>query len=386
MTSVGRENMAPMVTKTKKQDEQVLQSEDDILACINSPFPAHHHSMPLGRGDDCAVIKTPAEVCVSTDLFLEDVHFRRSYFSPEEIGHKALAVNISDIAAMGAKPLAFSMGLMLPKGIERGYLQRMMQGMADLAQQHDLVLSGGDISRSANLGFSITIYGEAGNKDDKFLQRGTCHEGDSIFILGEIGLARVGLLSLEKQGRMATSLYPTACQAHLLPQPLVAAGRLLAECGHLVDTPVSLMDLSDGLARDVHRLLGKNQHGQAMGADLQITEDMLHADILAFAEHELQEQVGQGPNSLNKENILSQTMDRALHHAFIGGEDYALLGACSSAMFKKIQASLRMHNEQGASKKSMPTLRRIGMVTHGPVTLNGRMVEQHGFDHFATTN
>lgn len=378
--------MAPMATMTtvkKQQDAQILQSEDDILACINSLFPEHHHKMSLGRGDDCAVMKTPAEVCVSTDLFLEDVHFRRSYFSPEEIGHKALAVNISDIAAMGAKPLAFSMGLMLPKDIERDYLQRMMQGMVDLAQQYDLALSGGDISRSARLGFSITIYGEAQSEKGKFLQRGTCHEGDIIFILGEIGLARVGLLSLEKQGRMATSFYPTACQAHLLPQPLVAAGRLLAEAGHMLTDcgNIALMDLSDGLARDMHRLLGKNQYGQALGADLEITEDMLHADMLAFAEHELREHEGQDATCLSRQAILN----RALHHAFMGGEDYALLGACAPAMFEKIQAMLAMQDEQSTPKKTMPTLHRIGVVTSGLMSLNGRMMEQTGFDHFATS-
>ena len=79
-------------------------SEDSILACLARHFPATHPSLLLGRGDDCAVLKAGTPLCVSSDLFLEDVHFRRSYFTPEEIGHKALAVNVSDIAACGGRP------------------------------------------------------------------------------------------------------------------------------------------------------------------------------------------------------------------------------------------------------------------------------------------
>ncbi len=341
--------------------------------------------MPLGRGDDCAVMTTPHEICVSTDVFLEDVHFRRSYFTPEDIGHKALAVNISDIAAMGAKPLAFSMGLMLPKGIERDYVQRMMQGMADLARCYDLALSGGDISRATSLGFSITIYGEAvgikgsekehgGAKGNKFLQRGTCHEGDIVFILGDIGLARVGLLSLEVMGRTACSLYPTACQAHLAPLPLVEAGRMLAAY-----EDVSLMDVSDGLARDVPRLLGYG-HGTPLGADLRITADMLHADVLAFAKAEVAQEnalVHVTADAVTADVISAkQIADRAIHHALLGGEDYALLGACSPALFDKLRQHL-------ADTANMPALHRLGVVTTGPVTLNGHAIHGSGFDHFS---
>ena len=81
-------------------------SEDGILACLARHFPQTHASLLLGRGDDCAVLKAGRPLCVSSDLFLEDIHFRRSYFSPEDMGHKALAVNVSDLAACGSRPLA----------------------------------------------------------------------------------------------------------------------------------------------------------------------------------------------------------------------------------------------------------------------------------------
>ena len=89
-------------------------SEDGILACLGRHFPQTGPSLLLGRGDDCAVLRGGKPLAVSSDLFLEDVHFRRSYFTPEETGYKALAVNVSDLAACGARPAAFTLCLGLP--------------------------------------------------------------------------------------------------------------------------------------------------------------------------------------------------------------------------------------------------------------------------------
>lgn len=368
----------------------ILQSEEDFLSCINALFPERHASMPLGRGDDCAVLQSPEHICISTDLFLENVHFRRSYFTPEEIGHKALAVNLSDIAAMGAKPLGFSMALMVPPHMPRDYMERMMAGMAALAQRHDVPLTGGDISRSASLGFSITVWGAMQNEGRQiqneghqaltkpapsrgFLQRGTCHTGDIIFIVGHLGLARIGLLALEKEGKQARQAYPTACAMHLMPQPYIEAGLCLAR-----HEGISLMDLSDGLARDIPRLLGSGHAGGyghdaeniALGAALSINADLVHTDILAFA----QDQRAQGMLDHEKGNT---EPSMALHHAFEGGEDYALLGACSPATFAQLQNEARIN-------KALEQLHAIGTVTtSGLITLNGHPVTSQGFDHFA---
>ena len=146
-------------------------SEDSILACLARHFPATHPSLLLGRGDDCAVLKAGTPLCVSSDLFLEDVHFRRSYFTPEEIGHKALAVNVSDIAACGGRPLAFTLALGLPDDVDALWLDRFFSGMAALAQEQRLALAGGDLSRSPFLHVSITIWGESYTGGD-FLVRG----------------------------------------------------------------------------------------------------------------------------------------------------------------------------------------------------------------------
>src|SRR6056297_3491168 len=138
----------------------MVHSEDDFLSLIDRYFPNDSKSMQVGRGDDCAVVTVPGRICVTTDLFLEDIHFRRAYFGPGDIGHKSLAVNISDIAAMGGRPLGFSVGLTVPPGLDGGFWEAFMAGMADLAARHDLVLTGGDLSRGERLGVCVTVWGD----------------------------------------------------------------------------------------------------------------------------------------------------------------------------------------------------------------------------------
>ena len=297
-------------------------SEDSILACLARHFPATHPSLLLGRGDDCAVLKAGTPLCVSSDLFLEDVHFRRSYFTPEEIGHKALAVNVSDIAACGGRPLAFTLALGLPDDVDALWLDRFFSGMAALAQEQRLALAGGDLSRSPFLHVSITIWGESYTGGD-FLVRGGSMPGDSLFVVGRPGLARVGLQVLEKEGRAALEHWPAACAAHLLPVPQVDAGLMLARAGANARPP-ALMDLSDGIMRDLPRLLGRTGESRArregdtgtatdsgLGAAILLPQGMLHPEVVRHARE----------NGLNP-----------VHEALLGGEDYALLGSCAPDM------------------------------------------------------
>lgn len=135
-------------------------SEDGILACLARHFPQTHASLLLGRGDDCAVLKAGRPLCVSSDLFLEDIHFRRSYFSPEDMGHKALAVNVSDLAACGSRPLGFTLCLGLPDWVDMAWLEAFFSGMAALAGQQRMALAGGDLSRCRQLHICVTVWGE----------------------------------------------------------------------------------------------------------------------------------------------------------------------------------------------------------------------------------
>lgn len=335
---------------------QYIISEDDFLALIAATVPNTHPSLILGRGDDCAEVACPPQLAVSTDLFVEDVHFRQRYFTPEEIGYKAMAVNISDMAAAGAQPLGVSVGLVAPVPFPRDRARGIIEGMATAARRYNLALAGGDLSRGEKLVLCVTIWGAPapGRPDDatpRFLRRGPVAPGDVLFLCGRAGLARAGLALLEERGRKALADYPVACEALLEPTPLVDAGLALAA---LPDC--RLMDVSDGLLRDLPRLLGA--YGMRCGAAATLPEASLHPEVASYARG-----IGEHPPLF----------------AFRGGEDFSLLGACSPETFPLAVAALK------ANAPGVPVL-RLGAVTEDPViTLNGRCLTDEGFDHFSRT-
>lgn len=342
--------------------QTLLDSEFAFLERLERHFPRTHGTLLKGRGDDCALVAWPERVLVSTDLFVEHVHFRRAYFSPFQIGHKSLAVNLSDIAGMGGTALGFSLGLMAPYGtdasLDTAFWDELLAGMAALAERCSVPLVGGDLSRGPCLGLCITVWGESVRP----VFRGDCSPGDVLFLCSPaghgaaaLGLARAGFLALEEQGSEALATHPAATSAHLLPEPLLDAASVLASHAGVR----SLMDLSDGLATDLPRLLGAELHPQAgkqqtYGAALDIAEQSLHAELLDVCQRQ-----GRDP----------------LREAVLGGEDYCLLGACTSAALKELSSRL-----QGFS--------RIGTVTEGAgLVCNGkdfRTLTGPGFDHFRT--
>lgn len=328
-----------------------IESEDDFLALIAAKLPNSHPSLILGRGDDCAEIRCPERMAVSTDLFVEDIHFRKRYFSPFETGYKALAVNISDMAAAGAKPLGVSVGLVAPVPFAREEAEGLIDGMAKAAADFDIALTGGDLSRGGKLAFCVTIWGAPAPKSapaQPFLRRGPVREGDVIFLCGQIGLARAGLALLESQGRAAAAEFPASCRAHLMPEPLVATGLLLSQ-----HTSCRLMDLSDGLMRDLPRMLAA--YGVFFGARITLSEKDLHPETLAYTQ---------------------KTGDDPALFAFTGGEDYALLGACPEDVFFAISKTLEQEKEYYGA-------REIGRVTReAGIVLNGKTLAAKGFDHF----
>ena len=153
-------------------------SEDSILTCLGRHFPQTGPSLLLGRGDDCAVLKGARPLAVSSDMFLEDVHFRRSYFTPAETGYKALAVNVSDLAACGARPAGFTLCLGLPGWVDAAWLDAFFSGMAGLAAEHNMVLAGGDLSSCERLHISVTVWGEPADPGT-FLVRGGSMPGQT---------------------------------------------------------------------------------------------------------------------------------------------------------------------------------------------------------------
>ncbi|MBQ7617865.1 MAG: thiamine-phosphate kinase [Desulfovibrio sp.] len=334
-------------------------SEDEILQCISSFFPNKHPSIDFGRGDDCALFHVGHSMAVSTDLFLENVHFRRAYFTPEDVGYKALAVNLSDLAACGARPVGFTLCLGLPHDLGMDWLKHFFSGMAKLAEKYNMILMGGDLSRSSSVHISITAFGEISGVSC-FLTRGGSMPGDKIFLVGQIGLAHVGLNVLEQLGRSAFESYPIACQAHLHPLPHCEAGQVLARAAYHVRPP-ALMDVSDGLIRDLPRLLGlkgelgtSQAEGICPGARLNLPPHIIHPEVLQWS-HE-------------------QHLD-PLQTLLLGGEDYALLGTCAPDLLPTLEAAI-------------PEFICIGTITkEEKIICNGQEITSfEGFDHFANQN
>ncbi|WP_029895753.1 thiamine-phosphate kinase [Desulfohalovibrio reitneri] len=315
-----------------------LASENEFLAMVDDIFPAAHDHMELGRGDDCAVLRCPSRLCLTTDAFLEDVHFRRAYFTPEEAGRKALLVNVSDLAGMGAQPLGFSLDLLIPPGLPDDWWRRALEGMRDVAVEAGMALVGGDLSVAAQVGFCVTAWG--GPWAERALARGQARPGDTLFAVGPLGLARAGLLALERMGREdAEADSPEAVCHHLSPPLLLQASRRLSA----IPGVRGLMDVSDGLARDVPRFLAPET-----GALIDLSPDALHPEVRRAA-------AGAG--------------DKAPLFAYLGGEDYALLGACAPAAREAAQSA-------GACI--------LGVVTDSPgvILLNEEPAPVRGFDHF----
>ena len=191
----------------------------------------------LGPGDDAALLSVDRPISVTTDAVVERVHFRRDGVDAARIGHKALAVNLSDLAAMGARPFAFTCALSLPDDVDDGWLDDFASGMARLASRHGAALVGGNFTRARELSVTITAMGV---QEGEALRRDLARSGDAVMLVGEVGVA-AGELSWLLAGR---SLPPGRSALHE-PEPLCLAGvraAMRVRCG---------IDVSDGLVQDV---------------------------------------------------------------------------------------------------------------------------------------
>lgn len=207
----------------------------------------------VGVGDDCAVIPQGdgSALLVSTDAMVEDVHFRRSYFSGEDLGWKLIAVNVSDIAAMGGVPEYAVINLQLSPGIDRDYLQAIYRGIDLAALEYGVVLVGGDTSSSATFSVSLTIIGRAKNP---FL-RSAAKVGDDLWLSGRVGEAGLGLKILEGTYEIEdAALRHRAVSAHLRPRPELFLSQKLAE--HNLAN--AMIDVSDGLMQDASHIAKKS--------------------------------------------------------------------------------------------------------------------------------
>lgn len=231
--------------------------EHALIARVRDRVPPTPGWVAVGLGDDAAVIapeRNALEV-VTTDALVEGVHFDRAFTPPAAIGHRALAVNLSDLAAMGASPRAALLSLVLPPGLPLADFEAMVDGFMALAAAHGVALIGGNITRSPGpLIVDVTAMGTV--RPRRVLTRSGARPGDEVWVSGDIGSAAAGLQSLSAGPREGAHM--AACEAAFLePQPRVRLGTLLGRNR----AASSCVDLSDGLADGLHQLAGASGVG-----------------------------------------------------------------------------------------------------------------------------
>ncbi len=218
----------------------------------------------VGPGDDAAVIATErgALEVLTTDAQVEGVHFDHRFVPADAIGHRALAVNLSDLAAMGATPRAALLSLVLPDALDVAVVDGMLDGLTALAARHGVTLIGGNISRSPGpLVVDVTAVGSV--RPRRVLRRAGARPGDGVYVTGSIGDALVGLHSLQQKLGPQGSAPQTAEQRYLYPEPRVRIGMLLGRNR----AATACMDLSDGLADAVRQVAAASSVGITIDAD-----------------------------------------------------------------------------------------------------------------------
>ncbi|GAA5523140.1 thiamine-phosphate kinase [Aliifodinibius salicampi] len=343
-----------MADSPSSQKISDLSEEEIIRLFSGSSIPRG----AMGIGDDCAASEGPGglERLISTDLLVEDVHFRLDSINAEDLGHKALAVNISDIAAMGGTSDGYFLSLALPGMVSINWLQRFRNGLTDLAQKYDIPLLGGDTTRSeSHIMISVTIMGIV--NPDSLKLRSMAEPGDRICVTGPLGDSVAGLKILShphKYQSLSDNHRKKLIQRHCKPDPAVYEGKWLGQ----QDEVHAMIDISDGLLSDVRHIAEQSD------CKIEIALDRLPLTpaFEAFCS-------------------IEGTDKQARELAAVGGEDYQLLFSVAESHISDLKDQFR--------EKFGKPLYDIGKVTKREpriVTLwDGSPVEvnEQKFKHFS---
>ncbi len=322
--------------------------EFELLARLRERLPPPGPRIRIGSGDDAAVTVPGGATATSVDALVEGVHFRRDTATLTQIGRKALATALSDLAAMGAEAGEAYVAVGVPTDLDEEGCLELIDGIGALAVETGTTLAGGDVTRAPVLTLAVTVVGHAATAE-QLVDRDGAKPGDALVLSGEIGAAAAGLLLLERP-ELATEV-PDEIAARLRlrqldPVPRLAAGQALAAAGAR-----AMIDLSDGLGGDASHL------ATASGVAIRIDADALP---LASGVAEVAAAAGRGPLEL----------------AASGGEDYELLAALPPDRLAAAVAAV--------GKTAATRLTQIGAVSDGEgveIRLpGGGILEPAGFD------
>lgn len=311
--------------------------------------PVRHAA--LGVGDDCALLapRPGMQLAISSDMLVEGRHFFADV-DPEALGHKALAVNLSDLAACGARPLAFTLALALPR-VDESWLAGFSKGLLALADAHGCELVGGDTTQGP-LNICITVFGEV--PAGQALLRSGARAGDDIYVSGTLGDARLALEALLGHIHLPDELLAQARQRLEQPTPRVQLGQRLRGIAS------SALDVSDGLLGDLRHILAAS----GVGAEIELakTTELIAASALFT-----------GPEAIFGMELMHQC-------TLAGGDDYELAFTAAPAQRDAVQS---------AARQADVAVTRIGRITATPGL---RLLDAQGqpqpvayasFDHFA---
>ena len=240
-----------------------LPDERALIAHLRARLPAAPPGLRVGPGDDAAVVvpERGAFQVLTTDVLVEGVHFDRRWSSLADVGFKALAVNLSDLAAMGAAPSLALLSLVLPTGATVADLDGLLDGFLELAGREGVALAGGNLARSPGpLMVDVTAVGYV--RPRRILTRGGGRPGDALYLTGNIGAAAAGLGYLRQSGGVDVSTLLECVRRHRRPEPRTRIGKLLGRNR----AASACMDLSDGLADAVSQIAEASATGAVIDA------------------------------------------------------------------------------------------------------------------------
>ena len=330
--------------------------EFELLGLIRQRLPPPGPQVRLGSGDDAAITVPGGATATSVDALVEGVHFKREWSNLGQIGAKALAVALSDLAAMGAEPGEAYVVLGVPADLDETGCLELLDGIARAAAANGTTLAGGDVTRAPVLTLAMTVIGHAQSWEN-LVTRSGARPGDALVVTGELGGAAAGLLLLERDEARSPFVVPSQANdereallaRQLQPWPRLEAGQALAAAG-----ATAMIDLSDGLGADARHI------AEASGVGLWIDAAALPLDAGVA---DVAEAAGRDPFEL----------------ATSGGEDYELLAALP---IEQLGAATAAVAKQGDTE-----LTQIGEVVAGEgveIRLpDGGLLEPRGFDQLS---